>query len=192
MTNPRTCRREFIRWLRCRHRQTANGRSIPAVPDNHGLLAPGQTYTAFDQQLAGLRRRRGAGSGLSADGQWRSPDFYGINRTPETERFTAAVVALDADTGAVRWTFQAVHHDLWDYDLAAQPVLVDFPAADGPVPALIQATKTGQVFVLDRRDGHPLTKVEESAGASSRHYPASSGRKQSHTPSACPISSARR
>ena len=133
----------------------------PGRPDDHGPLAPGHTYTpstpnswpAFsgDEALGLVYLPMGNGS----------PDFYGINRTPETERFTAAVVALDADTGAVRWTFQAVHHDLWDYDLAAQPVLVDFPTANGPVPALIQATKTGQVFVLDRRDGHPLTKVEE-------------------------------
>ncbi len=56
-----------------------------------------------------------------------SPDFVGGQRSPETERFTSSVVALDAATGAVRWTFQAVRHDLWDYDLAAQPVLVDFP-----------------------------------------------------------------
>jgi glucose dehydrogenase len=90
-----------------------------------------------------------------------SPDFYGVNRSPETDRFSSAVVALDADTGAVRWSFQAVHHDLWDYDLAAQPVLVDFPTSAGAVPALIQPTKTGQIFVLDRRTGQPLTKVEE-------------------------------
>ena len=90
-----------------------------------------------------------------------SPDFYGINRTPETDRFSSATVALDADTGQVRWVFQAIHHDLWDYDNGAQPVLVDFPTANGSVPALIQATKTGQIFVLDRRTGQPLTKVEE-------------------------------
>ena len=61
----------------------------------------------------------------------------------------------------MRWTFQAIHHDLWDYDIGSQPVLVDFPTAAGAVPALIQPTKTGQIFVLDRRTGKPLTKVEE-------------------------------
>jgi membrane-bound PQQ-dependent dehydrogenase (glucose/quinate/shikimate family) len=90
-----------------------------------------------------------------------SPDFFGGQRSAATERFSSAVVALDAATGKVKWTFQAVHHDLWDYDLAAQPVLVDFPTAQGAVPALIQATKTGQIFVLDRRTGAPLTMVEE-------------------------------
>ena len=86
-------------------------------------------------------------------------------------------MALDADTGAVRWVFQAIHHDLWDYDLAAQPVLADFPVGKAIVPALIQATKTGQLFVLHCRTGKPLTKVEE------RPVPASSipGEHWSHT-----------
>jgi len=133
----------------------------PGKPDDHGPLAPGQSYTpstpnswtAFsgDEALGMVYVPMGNGS----------PDYYGPQRTPETDRFSVAVVALDADTGAVRWTFQAVHHDLWDYDLAAQPVLADFAAAGGKVPALIQATKTGQIFVLDRRTGKPITKVEE-------------------------------
>jgi quinoprotein glucose dehydrogenase len=96
-----------------------------------------------------------------------SPDFVGGHRTPETERFSSAVVALDARTGAVRWTFQAIRHDLWDYDIAAQPVLADFPTAQGPVPALFLSTKTGQIFVLDRRTGRPLTRVQERAAPAS-------------------------
>jgi quinoprotein glucose dehydrogenase len=135
----------------------------PGRPDDHGPLAPGQSYTpstpnswppfSGDEALGLVYLPMGNGS----------PDFYGVNRTPETDRFSSAVVALDADTGAVRWTFQAIHHDLWDYDLGSQPVLVDFPTAAGTVPALIQPTKTGQIFVLDRRTGQPLTKVEERA-----------------------------
>jgi quinoprotein glucose dehydrogenase len=133
----------------------------PGRPDDHNPPAPGKTYTlstpnawtafAGDEALGLVYVPTGNGS----------PDYWGINRTPENNRFSTAVVALDADTGAVRWVFQAVHHDLWDYDLAAQPVLVDFPTATGTVPALIQPTKTGQVFVLDRRTGKPLTRVEE-------------------------------
>jgi quinoprotein glucose dehydrogenase len=133
----------------------------PGKPDDHNPLPPGATYTpstpnawppfSGDEALGLVYVPMGNGS----------PDYYGPHRTPQTDRFTAAVVALDADTGAVRWVFQAVHHDLWDYDLAAQPVLVDFPLPGGKVPALIQATKTGQIFVLDRRSGKPLTKVEE-------------------------------
>ena len=92
-----------------------------------------------------------------------SPDFFGESRTPETDRFSSALVALDASTGLIRWIFQAVHHDLWDYDLASQPALVDFPVDGRTVPALILATKTGQLFVLDRRTGDPLTRIEERA-----------------------------
>jgi quinoprotein glucose dehydrogenase len=133
----------------------------PGKPNDHAPLKPGEIYTpstpnawppySGDEQLGLVYLPMGMGS----------PDFYGINRSPETDRFSSATVALDADTGEVRWVFQAIHHDLWDYDNAAQPVLVDFPTANGPVPALIQATKTGQIFVLDRRSGQPLTKVEE-------------------------------
>ncbi len=97
-----------------------------------------------------------------------SPDNFGAGRSPEEEKYSSAVVALDAATGAVRWSFQTVHHDLWDYDVASQPVLADFPTAGGMVPAVIQATKRGEVFVLDRRTGKPLTKVVEKAGAAGR------------------------
>ena len=149
----------------------------PGKPNEHGPLAPGQTYTpstpnswtAFsgDEALGLVYVPMGNGS----------PDYWGLQRTPENDRFSVAVVALEADTGVVRWVFQAVHHDLWDYDLAAQPVLADFPTASGNVPALIQPTKTGQLFVLDRRTGKPLTKVEE------KPVPASTipGERWSHT-----------
>ena len=70
------------------------------------------------------------------------------------------MVALRLSTGEVAWAFQLVHHDLWDYDTPAQPVLFDWPAADGRrVPALAQVSKQGFVFVLDRRDGRPLFPV---------------------------------
>lgn len=133
----------------------------PGRPDDTRPPAPGQVYTpstpnswtlaSGDEALGLVYVPMGNGS----------PDFVGGHRTPETDRFTSSVVALEAATGAVRWTFQAVHHDLWDYDLAAQPVLVDFPVGSGTVPGLLLPTKTGQIFVLDRRTGKPLTKVEE-------------------------------
>lgn len=90
-----------------------------------------------------------------------SPDFYGPQRSAAMERNGSAILALDLMTGKRSWSFQTVHHDLWDYDVAAQPVLLDFPTANGPVPALIQPTKRGDLFVLDRRAGTPLTRVEE-------------------------------
>jgi membrane-bound PQQ-dependent dehydrogenase (glucose/quinate/shikimate family) len=91
-----------------------------------------------------------------------SPDFYGALRTAAAEKYGTSLVALDAATGAVRWSFQAVHHDLWDYDMPAQPALADIPAQGGrSTPALVLAGKTGQIFLLDRRSGRPLAPVEE-------------------------------
>ena len=89
-----------------------------------------------------------------------APDFYGVDRKG-LDYFSSSVVALDAKTGAVRWRFQTVHHDIWDYDVPAQPVLFDMPSPAGPVPAVAQATKQGHIFILDRRTGKPLVPVNE-------------------------------
>ena len=92
-----------------------------------------------------------------------SPDFYGGMR-PGDNAFANSVVALRASTGEFVWGYQTVRHDLWDYDLAPQPLLFDHTATDGVQrPALAQATKTGFVFVLDRETGEPLHPVEERA-----------------------------
>ena len=90
------------------------------------------------------------------------PDFFGGFRTPEQDRYPSSIVALEAATGNVRWSFQTVYHDIWDYDIGGQPVLLDFPMEDGTLaPALITATKWGAIFVLDRRTGEPLIEVVE-------------------------------
>jgi len=92
-----------------------------------------------------------------------SPDYYGALR-PGSNGYANSVVALRLSTGTVEWAFQLVHHDLWDYDTPAQPVLFEWQGADGRrVPALAQVSKQGFVFVLDRRDGKPLFPVEERA-----------------------------
>jgi len=91
-----------------------------------------------------------------------SADLVGDYRVGDN-RYTDSLVALKADTGEVAWHFQFVHHDLWDYDLAAQPLLMDLEV-DGEVqPAVIQATKMGHVFILHRETGEPLYPVEERA-----------------------------
>ena len=89
-----------------------------------------------------------------------SPDYYGGDRNG-LDHYSSSVVALDVATGAPRWHFQTVHHDVWDYDVPAQPVLLDFPTPEGPVAALVQATKMGHLFVLDRATGEPLLPVRE-------------------------------
>lgn len=86
-----------------------------------------------------------------------SPDFYGGER-PGSNAMANSLVALDAKTGAYRWHFQVVHHDIWDYDIPAQPVLFDFK---GEIPAVAIGTKMGHIFVLNRLTGEPLLPVEE-------------------------------
>jgi quinoprotein glucose dehydrogenase len=89
-----------------------------------------------------------------------SPDYFGGER-PGENRYGNSVVALRAATGEVVWHFQTVHHDLWDYDLASPPALVTLRRDGRPVDAVLQATKTGQLFVLDRASGAPIFPVEE-------------------------------
>lgn len=89
-----------------------------------------------------------------------SYDTFGVNRIDAIPDGNA-VVALDAATGEKRWSFQTVHHDLWDYDLPSMPTLVTLHREGKAVPAVIQATKTGFVFTLDRRTGRPIHPVEE-------------------------------
>jgi len=132
------------------------GRAEPSKP-----LAPGETYTRSAPNAWGM---------FSGDEQLKlayittgnsSPDYFGGQRAPSAEKYSDSLVALDTDTGKVRWSFQIVHHDLWDYDAASQPVLVDLPVNGTQVPALIMPNKRGEFFVLDRRDGHVLYPVTE-------------------------------
>jgi quinoprotein glucose dehydrogenase len=88
--------------------------------------------------------------------------FYGGGR-PATESHENSVVALDARTGRYRWSFQTVHHDIWDYDLLAPPVLLDVTIDGARVPALAQAGRTGFLYVLDRVTGKPVFDIVETA-----------------------------
>ncbi|MGO1079865.1 glucose/quinate/shikimate family membrane-bound PQQ-dependent dehydrogenase [Inquilinus sp. CA228] len=91
----------------------------------------------------------------------QSPDIWGGDRTPESERYSSALVALDINTGKRVWSYQTVHHDLWDMDLPSQPSLVDLAAPDGVRPAVLQPAKTGNLFVLDRRTGELIVPAPE-------------------------------
>jgi quinoprotein glucose dehydrogenase len=91
-----------------------------------------------------------------------APDYFGGLRLGDN-RHANSGVALEAQTGRVAWHFQTVHHDLWDYDNAAPPAVVTLRRGDESVKAVLQATKTGMLFVLDARSGQPLFPVEERA-----------------------------
>jgi quinoprotein glucose dehydrogenase len=89
-----------------------------------------------------------------------STDFWGGKR-PGNNAHANSVVALRAETGELVWSFQTVHHDVWDYDLPAQPTLARIDTGDGMRDVVIQPTKQGFVFVLDRDTGKPVWPVEE-------------------------------
>jgi quinoprotein glucose dehydrogenase len=89
-----------------------------------------------------------------------SPDFFGGLR-PGPNNDANSVVALRGSTGERVWAFQTVHHDLWDYDIAAQPTLVTVTRDGREIPAVAQATKMGSIFLLDRLTGTPIWPVEE-------------------------------
>ena len=91
-----------------------------------------------------------------------SPDFWGGKR-PGNNEHADSVVALRAETGELVWSFQTVHHDVWDYDLPAQPTLARIDTGEGMREVVIQPTKQGFVFVLDRDSGKPVWPVEERA-----------------------------
>ncbi|MFP8874101.1 MAG: pyrroloquinoline quinone-dependent dehydrogenase [Myxococcota bacterium] len=160
------------------------------VLDNRRVDMPGGVVRAFDARsgeevwawdpvppgtpppAAGVRYRRGttnAWTVFSADETLglvyvptgnMSADFYGGHRDG-LDYYSSSVVALDVNSGRVVWHFQTVHHDVWDYDVPAQPVLFDFRRDGKNIPALVQATKTGLLFFLDRRNGEPIFPVEE-------------------------------
>jgi quinate dehydrogenase (quinone) len=87
-------------------------------------------------------------------------DFYGADRKGK-DLFGDSLVALNAATGKLVWYYQLVHHDLWDYDPTAQPVLIMIHRANREIPAVAEVTKTGFVFVFNRLTGKPLFPIEE-------------------------------
>jgi quinoprotein glucose dehydrogenase len=89
-----------------------------------------------------------------------SPNFYGGNRK-ETLPLATSITALNADSGAVVWSRQLVHHDLWDYDTNSPPVLVDIDKDGQKIPALVQSSKQGYLYVLNRLTGDPIFPIDE-------------------------------
>lgn len=89
-----------------------------------------------------------------------SPDYYGGERLGQN-LYANSIVALKASTGKLVWYYQVVHHDIWDYDIAAQPMLIEIKKDGKNIPAVAVGTKMGFIFILDRETGKPLFPVEE-------------------------------
>jgi quinoprotein glucose dehydrogenase len=156
-----------------------------AIGDNQRSDAPSGRVRAFDARSGALRwqweplepeTRARAGAAnvwapMSVDEARQlvflptsspSPDFFGGER-PGANRNADSVVALHAGDGSLAWAFQIVKHDVWDYDVAAQPTLATLTIDGRPHDVVVQATKQGLVFVLDRDTGQPVFPVEERA-----------------------------
>jgi quinoprotein glucose dehydrogenase len=155
-----------------------------AIADNVRVEAPRGTVRAFDARTGRPRWtfdpliHDGIDAGhanvwapMSADDERGlvflpttspSPDFWGGKR-PGNDEHANSVVALKVETGELVWAFQTVHHDVWDFDLPAQPTLARIDTGDGMRDVVIQPTKQGLVFVLDRDTGRPVWPVEERA-----------------------------
>ncbi|MGN6788949.1 MAG: membrane-bound PQQ-dependent dehydrogenase, glucose/quinate/shikimate family [Rhodanobacteraceae bacterium] len=130
-------------------------------PDPNAPLKPGEHYTPNTPP---------GWAPLSVDEKLRmvyvplgnqSPDELDMDRSPAVEKYSSSVVALSLADGHEIWSFQGVHHDMWDRDMPAQPTLVDLTIDGATVPALVQPTKQGDVYVLDRRTGKPILPVTQ-------------------------------
>ncbi|MCH4247473.1 MAG: glucose/quinate/shikimate family membrane-bound PQQ-dependent dehydrogenase [Acinetobacter populi] len=132
--------------------------------DPNAIPAPGQTFVhnspnawaplAYDAKADVVFVPTGVGT----------PDIWGGDRTELKERYANSVLALNATTGKLIWHFQTTHHDLWDMDVPSQPTLAEIKDQSGQmVPAVYVTTKTGNVFVLDRRDGRAIVPITERA-----------------------------
>jgi quinoprotein glucose dehydrogenase len=128
-------------------------------------------YKEWDSATVGNASAANAWAPLSVDTERHlvfvptgsaSPDFFGGSR-PGDNRWANSIVALDGETGKLKWGQQLVHHDIWDYDVGSQPTLANIVHDGKSVPAVIQATKTGFLFTFDRDTGAPLFPIVERA-----------------------------
>jgi quinoprotein glucose dehydrogenase len=155
-----------------------------AIGDNRSVDAPRGTVRAFDARTGRVRwtwdplvhdgiiaGHANVWAPMSVDEERglvflptgsASPDFWGGKR-PGNNEHANSVVALRVESGELVWSFQIVHHDVWDYDTPAQPTLARIDTGDGMRDVVIQPTKQGFLFVLDRETGKPVWPVEERA-----------------------------
>lgn len=130
-------------------------------PERTGMPPPGETYARGTPNMWTIA------SGDESLGLVYLPmgnsavDYWSSSRSEIENHYATSLVAIDVTTGRPVWSFQAVHKDVWDYDFGSQATLVDFRTSEGTVPALVLPSKQGEIYVLDRRTGHPLVPVEE-------------------------------
>ena len=139
-----------LRWAWDMTRPDLTGR--PAEGDEYTRGTPNMWTTASGDEQLGLVYLPMGNS---------AADYYSGGRSQAENRYATALVALDVNTGRPAWSFQTVRKDVWDYDLGSQATLIDYQTAGGTVPALVLPSKQGDLYVLDRRTGRPLTPVED-------------------------------
>ncbi|WP_426024254.1 membrane-bound PQQ-dependent dehydrogenase, glucose/quinate/shikimate family [Brevundimonas sp. PWP3-1b1] len=141
-------------------------------PDRSGLPPEGETYTP------GTPNMWTTATGDEALGLVYLPmgnsaaDYWSSSRRPLEKQYSTSLVALDVTTGKPRWHYQTVHNDVWDFDLGSQATLIDYPTANGVVPAVLLPSKQGDMYVFNRATGQLLHGVEE------RRVPTTGGTEQ--------------
>lgn len=142
-----------------------------ARPDQTAPLTEGETYTTNSPNSWSI---------FSADEDLglvyipmgnQPPDQLGMNRSEAVETYSSSLTALDIKTGQVRWVRQFVHHDLWDMDVPAQPVLMNLTKNGETIPAVVQPTKQGDIYVLNRETGEPIYPVTEEKVGTTKTIP---------------------
>lgn len=130
-------------------------------PGYYGEPKAGETYTPGTPNVWSIMSYDAKLDLIYAPTGNANPDYFGGVRRDFDDEWSSSVVALSGATGEPKWKYQTVHHDIWDYDVPAQPVLVDVERAGEMVPSVAVPTKTGEIFLLDRRDGSPVHPIEE-------------------------------
>ena len=130
-------------------------------PGNRGLPDQGERYTPGTPNVWSVMSYDPELNLVYAPTGNANPDYFGGVRREFDDKYSSAVVAINAESGEERWTFQTVKHDIWDYDVPAQPVLVDVERNGEQVPSVAIPTKMGEIFLLDRRDGTPVYPIED-------------------------------
>jgi len=129
--------------------------------DRAGLPAPGENYTRGTPNVWSLTSADEELGLIYVPTGNATPDYFGGHRSEAMEKYASSIIALDARTGRVKWSFQTTHHDIWDYDVPSQPTLVDIPVNGVIRKAVVVPTKRAEIFLLDRETGEPITEVAE-------------------------------